>query len=64
MAQLETFAPKTAGKPAVKKSRIIKPAKLVETPYLETEKEVKQFLAVLEEKLRQAINNNERIEIR
>ena len=42
----------------------MKPAKLVETPYLETEKEVKQFLAVLEEELRQAIKNNERIDIR
>ncbi|WP_454064997.1 hypothetical protein [Candidatus Nitrospira salsa] len=49
MAQLETFVPKTAAKPAVKKARIIKPAKLVQTPYLATEKEVKQFLAVLEE---------------
>ncbi len=50
MVQLETFVPKTAEKPAVTKPRIIKPAKLVQTPYLETEKEVKQFLAVLEEK--------------
>ena len=64
MAQLETFVPKTAEKPAVKKPRIIKPAKLVQTPYLETEKEVKQFLGVLEGKLRQAIKNNERIDIR
>jgi len=63
MAQLETFVPKTAAKPAVKKARIIKPAKLVQTPYLATEKEVKQFLAVLEEKWRQVIKNNERIEI-
>ncbi|GJL52422.1 MAG: hypothetical protein NPIRA01_36490 [Nitrospirales bacterium] len=32
MAQLETFVPKTAAKPAVKKARIIKPANLIQTP--------------------------------
>lgn len=64
MALLETFVPKTAEKPVVKKQRIIQPAKLVQTPYLETEKEVEQFLEALEGKLRQAIKNNERIEIR
>ena len=64
MALLETFVPKTAERPVVKKQRIIQPANLVPTPYLETEEEVEQFLATLEGKLRQAIDNNERIEIR
>ena len=64
MALLETFVPKTAEKPAVKKQRIIKPAKLVQTPYLETEQEVEQFLETLKGELQQAIDNNERIEIR
>ena len=64
MAQLEVFVEKTSEKTTVKKQRIIEPAKLVQTPYLETEKDVEQFLGTLKGELRQAIDNNERIEIR
>ncbi len=64
VAQLEVFVEKTSEKTTVKKQRIIEPAKLVQTPYLETEKDVEQFLGTLKGELRQPIDNNERIEIR
>jgi hypothetical protein len=50
--------------PAVKKQRIIKPADLVKTPYLETSDDVNGFLDALRMVLEQAIAHNERVQIR
>jgi hypothetical protein len=51
-------------KPAVKPKRIIKPSELVTSTYIETDAEVDQFVTTLRDKLKAAIAQNERIEIR
>ena len=48
----------------VKKQRVIEPAKLVKSPYLETTGDVKDFMNTLGEELDKAIANKERIQIR
>ncbi len=50
--------------PPVKKQRIVKPADIVKTTYLETSEDVNGFLDALRQELEQAIANNERIQIR
>ena len=50
--------------PVVKKQRVVKPADLVKTTYLETSGDVNDFLDTLRQELEKAINNNERIQIR
>ena len=50
--------------PVVKKQRIVKPADIMKTTYLETPDDVNGFLDALRQELEQAINNNERIQIR
>jgi len=50
--------------PVVKKRRVVKPAEIVKTSYLETADDVNGFLDALRMTLEQAIANNERIEIR
>jgi hypothetical protein len=50
--------------PVVKKQRIVKPADLVKTTYLETPDDVNGFLDALRMELEQAIARNERIQIR
>jgi hypothetical protein len=50
--------------PAIKKQRIVEPAKLVKTPYLETREDVSGFLDDLRQELEKGIANNERIQIR
>jgi hypothetical protein len=50
--------------PVVKKQRIVKPADLVKSTYLETSDDVNGFLDVLRMELEQAIARNERIQIR
>ena len=50
--------------PVVKKQRIVIPADLVKTTYLETTDDVNGFLDALRKELEQAIANNERVEIR
>jgi hypothetical protein len=51
-------------KPVLKSKRVIEPAKLVHSPYLESLADVDQFLDALRKKLQDAIANDERIEIR
>jgi hypothetical protein len=51
-------------KPPVKKQRVVKPADIVKSTYLETSEDVNGFLDALRQELEQAINNNERIQIR
>jgi hypothetical protein len=51
-------------KPVVKKKRVIEPAKLLKTTYLETQSDVDGFLDKLRMELEQAVAQNERIEIR
>lgn len=48
----------------VKTQRVVKPADIVKTAYLETSDDVNGFLDALRKELEQAINNNERIQIR
>ena len=48
----------------IKKHRVIEPAKLVQTTYLETEVDVQRFLDSLRHELESAIASNERIQIR
>ncbi len=50
--------------PVVKKQRIVKPAEIVKTTYLETSDDVNGFLDALRRELEKAIANNERIQIR
>lgn len=50
--------------PVVKKQRIVKPADLVKTAYLETSDDVNGFLDALRHELESAITNHERIQIR
>ena len=49
---------------SVKPRRVIEPAKLMQSPYLETKTDVDGFLEKLRSLLEQAITNEERIEIR
>ncbi len=51
-------------KPKTKPRRVVKPADLVQKPYLETPDDVTEFLEELRKQLEAAINNNERIQIR
>ena len=50
--------------PVVKKQRVVKPADLVKTTYLETSDDVNGFLNTLRQELEKAIARNERIQIR
>jgi hypothetical protein len=54
----------TVKPPPVKKRRVIKPADMVKTPYLETMDDVAGFLDALRRELEKAIAANERIQIR
>jgi hypothetical protein len=51
-------------KPDFKPRRVVKPADIMETTYLETSADVDRFLDALRAELEQAIKNNERIQIR
>jgi hypothetical protein len=55
---------KTLPPPVVRKQRVVKPADIVKTTYLETSDDVNGFLDALRQELEQAIANNERIQIR
>ena len=55
---------KSTPPPVVKKQRIVKPADIVKTTYLETSDDVNGFLDALRQELEKAIANNERIQIR
>ena len=57
----EEFTPPPA---VVKKQRIIKPAEIMKTAYLETPDDVNGFLDALRQELEKALANNERIQIR
>jgi len=74
-ARIEDFMRKAPGEPsakgaepspkaAIKKKRVVEPSKLVASPYLETKSDVDGFLDKLRNELEQAIDNNERVEIR
>jgi len=54
----------TEPKPTVKKQRIVEPAKMVKTSYIETLEEVNSFIKTLREELEEAIAKDERIKIR
>ena len=54
----------TAPQPALKKQRVVEPAKLTKAVYLETKEDVQNFIEVLRQELEKAIENNERIQIR
>lgn len=56
--------PEKGNGPAIKKQRIIEPAKLAKTAYIETLDEVNTFLDTLRQELEHAIEQNERIQIR
>ena len=76
VARIEEFAKKAVAKldqkgtgpeppqPVFKKQRVVEPAKMIPTPYLETEEDVNRFLETLRRELEQAIQKNERIQIR
>jgi hypothetical protein len=51
-------------KPVLKTKRVVEPAKLMTATYLETKDDVDHFLDALRQQLEQAIDNDERIEIR
>ncbi|MEI7688048.1 MAG: BREX system P-loop protein BrxC, partial [Planctomycetota bacterium] len=55
---------KVTPSPVVKKQRVVIPAEIVKTPYLETSDDVNGFLDALRQELDNAIANNERIQIR
>lgn len=62
-----TEQPKEKGEqptPVLKKKRVVEPAKLVASPYLETQADVEAFLKTLRSELEQALTKDERIEIR
>ena len=50
--------------PVLKKKRVVEPAKLMDSAYLETPAEVDAFLGRLRVELEQAVQNHERVEIR
>ena len=52
-----------ASKPS-KKPRVVEPTKLVTQNFLENKEDVDTFLEKLRDELEEAINNNERVEIR
>ncbi len=54
----------TTPTPVVKKQRVVKPAEIVKTPYLETQDDVDGFLDALRRELEKALSANERIQIR
>jgi hypothetical protein len=56
--------PATVPTPVVKKQRVIKPAEMVKTTYLETHDDVDGFLDALRRELEKALASNERIQIR
>jgi hypothetical protein len=69
--RIEEFAKKAAetgkekGKEIIiKKHRVVEPAKLLKSPYLETTNDVNEFVDALRDELEKAIANNERIQIR
>lgn len=69
--RIEEFAKKSKDLPQVndkvaayRKQRVIEPAKLVKSPYLETIDEVNGFVDTLRDELEKAIANNERVQIR
>jgi hypothetical protein len=55
---------KVESSPLVKRQRIVKPADIMKTTYLESSDDVNGFLDALREELEKAIANNERIQIR
>ena len=55
---------KEASPPKIKHRRVVKPAELVKTDYLETQDEVNGFMDALHCELKDAISKDERIEIR
>ena len=66
-ASIEKAPPAPGGgpeKPKVKHRRVIKPAELATSGYLETKPEVDSFLDALRREMEDAIDNDERIEIR
>ncbi len=54
----------TVKKPPAKKRRVVEPSHIVAIPYLETKEDVDAFLSKLRKELEEAIENNERVEIR
>ena len=50
--------------PPPKKQKVIKPADLMKGNYLETKEEVRGFLEILRKEMEQAIDSNQRIQIR
>jgi cell division septum initiation protein DivIVA len=75
IGRIEEFARKLAEKPGkevglatkpavVKTQRVLRPAELVKTTYLETQDDVDGFLDKLRQELEKALAKNERIQIR
>jgi len=68
VGRIEESRQKAAGsgkdKPVIKKQRVVSPAGLVKTTYLETADDVNSFLDALRQELERAIENNERVQIR
>ena len=54
----------TVKKPPIKTRRVVEPSHLAGAAYLETKEDVDAFLSKLRKELEQAIENNERVEIR
>jgi hypothetical protein len=54
----------TVTPPVIRKQRVIKPAELVKSAYLESQGDVAGFLDALRQELEKALANNERIQIR
>ena len=68
VGRIEESRQKAAGSgqnnPVIKKQRVVSPAGLVKTAYLETADDVNSFLDALRQELERAIENNERVQIR
>jgi hypothetical protein len=71
VTRIEAFVKKTTDLPQVndkksdyRKQRIVEPAKLVKSSYLETLDDVSEFVDALRDELEKAIANNERVQIR
>jgi hypothetical protein len=60
----EAATPGTESKVTIKMSRVIKPATLVKSGYLESSSDVDEFIEVLRSTMDEALANDERIEIR
>ena len=56
--------PGVPSKPSIKPQRVVRPADLVQTKYLETQEDVDSFLGNLRQALEKALADNERIQIR